>query len=79
MNDKQFDEISSKLDTITKLLAMSAVEGKQLKQQISLLHSLGLQPKQIADVLGKTPNHVRVALHELRKEGFDSEEAGKHV
>jgi len=79
VNDHQFAEISAKLDVIIKLLAMSAVEGKQLKQQVSLLHSLGLQPRQIADVLDKTPNHIRVVLHELRKEASDSEEDSKDV
>jgi DNA-directed RNA polymerase specialized sigma24 family protein len=77
VNDEQFAAITTKLDAITRLLAMSAIEGKQLKQQVSLLHSLGLQPREIADVLGKTPNHIRVLLHELRKEA--SEEVDKNA
>jgi len=67
MDEKQFSAINSKLDSIIKLLALSAVQGKNLKEQVSLLASLGFQPKQIADMLGKTPNHISVVLHDLRK------------
>jgi hypothetical protein len=64
---QQFKTLSDKMDTIIKLLALNAVEGKQLKDQVLILSSFGFQPKQIADMLGKTPNHIRVLLHELRK------------
>ena len=50
------------------MLALNAVEGKELKNQVSILSSFGFQPKKIADMLGKTPNHIRVILHGLRKE-----------
>jgi len=68
MDQQQFRLLSEKMDTIIKLLALNAVEGKQLKDQVWLLSSFGFQPKQIADMLNKTPNHIRVLLHELRKE-----------
>ena len=42
---------------------MSALQGKTLKEQVSVLASLELTPKQIADILGKTPNHISVTLH----------------
>lgn len=77
MNDQQFAEISTKLDIIIKLLAVGTTQGKQLKQQVALLHSLGLQPKQIADMLDKKPGHIRVIVHELKKEGL--EEADENV
>jgi hypothetical protein len=79
MNDQQFAEISTKLDSIIKLLAIGSVHGKQLKQQVALLHSLGLQPKQIADMLDKKPNHIRVIIHELKKETEAVEEGDKDV
>lgn len=68
MDEQQFKQLSNKMDTIIRLLALNAVEGKQLKDQTSILCSFGFQPKQIAEMLGKTPNHIRVLLHELRKE-----------
>lgn len=69
MDEQQFRELSNKMDTIIKLLALNAVRGKQLKDQVSLLSSFGFQPRQIAEMLGKTPNHIRVILHGLRKKG----------
>ena len=77
MNDQQFAEISVKLDIIIKLLAIGSVHGKQLNQQVALLHSLGLQPKQIADMLAKKPGHIRVIVHELKNETKVPQEANK--
>lgn len=68
MDAQQFKQLSDKINIIIKLLTLNAVEGKELKDQVSILSSFGFQPKQIADMLGKTPNHIRVILHGLRKE-----------
>lgn len=68
MDEKQFRILSGKMDTIIKLLALSAIKGKEVKEQVWLLSSSGFQPKDIADILRKTPNHIRVILHRLRKE-----------
>jgi hypothetical protein len=67
MDDRQFAVIVSKLDALIKLQAIAAVQGKPLKEQVAALASLNFQPKQIADILGKTPNHISVILFELRK------------
>ena len=67
MDEKQFSIIISKLDIIIKLQAITAVEGRNLKEQVATLASLNLQPKQIGDILGKTPNHISVILSELRQ------------
>lgn len=67
MDDKQFSIIVSKLDDIIKLQAIATVQGKTLREQVVTLSSLNFQPKQIADILGKTPNHISVILSELRK------------
>jgi len=71
MDEQQFRQLSNKLETIIRLLALNAVEGKELKNQVSILSAFGFQPKQIADMLGKTPNHIRVILHGLRKERIE--------
>jgi len=68
LDDRQFEVIVSKLDSVLKILAINATQGKNLKEQVALLNSLGFQPRQIADMLGKTPNHISVTLHDLRKE-----------
>lgn len=68
MDVEQFNQLSNKMDTIIKLLAVNLVEGKPFKDQVSLLSAFGFQPKQIADIVGETPNKVRVTLHRIRKE-----------
>jgi hypothetical protein len=77
MDVEQFNQLSSKMDTVIKLLAVNLVEGKGFKDQVSLLSAFGFQPKQIADILGKSPNNVRVMLHGIRKERgqLEAEEA----
>ena len=67
MDQSQFNSVMTKLDSILKLLAMNQLQGKTLREKVELLSSLGFQPQQIADTLGKTPNHISVILHELRK------------
>ncbi len=74
MDEDQFHEVVSRLDSILKLLALNTVQGRSLKEQVGLLSSLGFQPKQIAEMLGKTPNHVSVIMHELRKKQSSEEE-----
>lgn len=83
MDEQQFKHLASKMDTVIKLLALKTVEGKELKIQVSMLSSCGFQPRQIADVLGRTPNNISVVLHRLREERGEreteelTEEAGK--
>ena len=68
MDEKQFQEISAKLDTIIKLLALNSVEGKDPKKQVLVLSSFGFQPKQIADILKEKPGTIRMRLSRARKE-----------
>ena len=68
MDEKQFQEISAKLDTIIKLLTINSVEGKDPKKMVLVLDSLGFQPKQIADILNENPATVRSRLFRARKE-----------
>lgn len=56
-----------RLDILIKLTAANVIQGKDFKEQVWLLSSVGLQPKEIADILGKTPNNVRVTLSAIRK------------
>lgn len=67
MDELQYTTIVSKLDSILKLLAINAVKDRTLRDQVALLSSLGFQPKQIAEMLNKSPNHISVVLYEVRK------------
>lgn len=60
-------EISSKLDTLVRLMTLLLINGKTQREQLLLLSKTGFQPKDIADILQTTPNAVRVALSKLRK------------
>lgn len=66
-NEESYD-FSKKIDTFNRLLAISLVNGKRQRDQIRLLSVAGMGPKEIADLIGTTPNTVNVALTALRKE-----------
>jgi hypothetical protein len=65
-------KMSEKIDIVIRLLAMDLIKGRELKDQVRLLDRAGLKPKDIADILGKTPNAIRVALFSLRRTKGDS-------
>lgn len=66
------DAFEQKLDTLIRLLATLVTADKPQREQIRLLSRAGLQPAQIADLIGTTANNVRVRLVSLRKEGLKS-------
>jgi len=71
------DEVASKLDVLIRLIAIGLCADKSQKEKIQILDSAGLPPKQIAEILGTTPNTVSVALVGLRKERRKVPQAGK--
>jgi len=73
LTKRQFEEILRKLDLLVKLSALNLVKDRKVREQIKFLYGLGLQPKEIAWILGKTSTHVRVELHKLRKAEKESE------
>lgn len=60
-------KLLEKICLLVKLTALNIVKDKDYKKQVELLSSIGLKPKEIADLLGKTPNNVRVTLSQIRK------------
>jgi hypothetical protein len=68
--------IDDKLSTLIRLESLDIVKGRPFMEQIELLSNAGLTPAEIAMVLGKTPNNIRVQLHYIRKKkGGRQEEA----
>jgi|GEM_PF-1839484 len=67
MTDIQYAEILDRLDVIAKLLAARLIENKEYRDQVYLLSSIGLRPKFIAALTGKTVNNVNVTLHLMKK------------
>lgn len=72
MDEKQFDILTKKLDSITQLLAVSIVINKPVNEQIEILTKAGLKASEIAILLDKTENQVYVTQTTLRKKKKDS-------
>jgi hypothetical protein len=50
-----------------RLLGIIAIKDFPQTQQIATLNRVGFTPKEVAEMLGTTPNTVRVALVDIRK------------
>lgn len=62
--DKKLQET---LEEITKLLAVLVKKGSMQSSLIRDLDAVGFKPKRIAELIGTTPNAVRVALYHVKK------------
>ncbi|MEM3429405.1 MAG: hypothetical protein QXN20_00700 [Candidatus Bathyarchaeia archaeon] len=61
-------EISGKLDKILRLLVLDAMRGIEREQgKIELLDSLGFRPVEIARLLNKSQENIRVQLSIVRE------------
>lgn len=68
MKDEIGNEIVQKLEILIKLIASSSLGEDKSKDRVRFLAGIGLQPKEIAEILGTTSNSVRATLSKLRKE-----------
>jgi DNA-binding NarL/FixJ family response regulator len=64
---QRLDKVVQRLDSVIRVGVLGMTQGKSRSEQIWLFSAAGLQPKEIAHVLGTTPNTVRVVLFNLRK------------
>jgi DNA-binding CsgD family transcriptional regulator len=69
MGKENLDSIDRKLAILLKLTALSLSPDGTKSELISLLASVDLAPKEIADIVGTSPASVRATLSRLRKEG----------
>ena len=60
-------KILHELSIIKKLLAHNLLAGDSQTTRISKLSSIGIQPKEISEILGTTSNTVNVALNRIRQ------------
>jgi len=68
--------VLQELRRISRLLTVVATKEVATKRErISILADAGFEPKEIADLVGTTPNTVSVTLHSLRKR--QSERTGR--
>ena len=61
------EQTLAKIDQILRILAVAATRDMKQRDQIALLDQAGMQPKDIAEFLGTSPNTVSVRLSALRK------------
>lgn len=67
MDQEQFDKLNEKLDLISRLLSLNVVKDvESLTSRVEILSSCGFQPKEIAVLLNKEPNHIHQILHNLK-------------
>jgi DNA-directed RNA polymerase specialized sigma24 family protein len=71
MNEFEAD-VTEKLGTLIRLVALDVTKGRPLREKILLLSHAGFAPKEIAVILGKTPNSVRVMLSRMRRGGSET-------
>lgn len=67
MNEQEAERIDAKLETILRVLAWSAVDGKSLVDSVEILSRLGLDRNQIAAICDTTPMTVSVRLSEAKR------------
>jgi hypothetical protein len=65
--DEKLDILVDKVERLMKLIAVAVATGKTQGEQVDVLSRAGFQPKEIAGLVGSTPNSIRVALSTMRK------------
>jgi len=66
-SNKQFEELSEKLDMLIKLTAMNALRERTLTDQVEILSAIGLEPKEIATILGSDPATISTLKSRAKK------------
>lgn len=67
MDEKHFEIITRKMDSLAKLLALNIIKDKTVNEQVETLRKAGFRPIEIADLLGKSPNQINVTINLLEK------------
>lgn len=69
------DQILQELKKMNRLLAVTSLRDLSNRDRIDLLSNVGFAPKEIADLIGTTPNTVSVELSKLRRRKRPGKEA----
>jgi len=68
MNEKQFEQINRKLDTLIKLVAGNLLKDAASKtEKVKILDSLGISTKEIASIVMTTEKSVKTMKKRVRK------------
>jgi predicted transcriptional regulator len=74
MSKEQFEQIMNRLDTLIKISAINAFQGKSRADVVQLLSSLGFSNIDIAVILGTTTAYVANVKYDLRKRRMKNRE-----
>ena len=61
------EELTNELRMTNKLLVLSILQGKTQNECILLLNRVGFRQKEIAELIGTTPNTVNSAIQKAKK------------
>lgn len=68
MSKEQFEQLSQRLDTITRLVAGNLLKGAGNKtRKVEILQSLGISTKEIAQLVNTTEQSVETLKTRLKK------------
>lgn len=67
MNESKENEILQELQLISKLLALTVTRELKQREKIGLLSGIGFRPKEIAALIGTTPNIVSAEISNIMK------------
>lgn len=68
MSEKQFEQLSQKLDTIIGLIAGNLLKDAESKtKKVEILYGLGISTKEISQLVGTTEGSVVTMKKRLRK------------
>jgi hypothetical protein len=73
----KLDMLAEKIDVLTTVTAAAAFQGKQLTDSTAVLLGLGLEPSEIARILGTKPNIVRAIKSQLVKKTKEKKPRGQ--
>ncbi|RLI40315.1 hypothetical protein DRO69_13060 [Candidatus Bathyarchaeota archaeon] len=77
MSEKTLEKILKKMDVLIKLVAINMLKNKNLTEQVEILSEIGLQPKQIASILGTDSSTVRTLKSRVKKRKSGSSQLKK--
>jgi DNA-directed RNA polymerase specialized sigma24 family protein len=67
MDNKQFEIINKKLDTLIKVTGMAACRGLSRDEQTWILYCAGLTSPEIANLLRSNKNAIDQSIHRMKK------------
>jgi hypothetical protein len=68
MSNEQFEKMMNRLDTLIKITAINAFQGKSISDVVRILSDLGFQNRDIAMILGTTNAYVANVKYEIKRQ-----------